>query len=134
MSDHPCPIVARSAELVAQLRQYFAFMVPHCILDLQRRGVTSAQEEARRLYAEPGFMDRLTYCEDMLHAPFGQDRRNSKLAYAEVIAAMSLMPGGVEAWGLHFDAARGPFYVKCLNAQPTTSVPNFGPLFSGVQP
>lgn len=112
-----------------QLRQYFAFMVPHCIADLQQHGVVDAQAEAQRLYAEPGFMDRLTYCESILHGPFDQDRNNSKLAYAEVIAAMSLMPGGVEAWGLRFDAAKGPFWVERVGAAPDRPMPDFGPLF-----
>lgn len=120
-------------ERAEQLRNYFALMVPVCILDLQCRGVTSAQEEARRLYALPGFMDRLTYCESMLHGPFDQDQNNSKLAYAEVMAALSLMPGGVEMWGLHFDAARGPFYCRRVTTNPITA-PDFGPLFAGEVP
>jgi hypothetical protein len=117
-----------------QLRKYFALMVPHCIADLHRRGVTDAQEEARRLYAQPGFMDRLTYCESMLHGRFDEDRNNSKLAYAEVIAAMSLMPGGVEVWGLRFDAARGPFWYALIPGGPVTASGAYGPLFAGVQP
>lgn len=113
-----------------ELQTYFALMVPHCILDLQKRGITDAQAAAKDLYAQPGFMDRLTYCEDMLTGPFDQDRRQSKLAYAEVIAAASLTPGGVEAWGLHFDAARGPFYSRCVSEPSSAGLPDFGPLFA----
>ncbi|OLV20135.1 hypothetical protein [Deinococcus marmoris] len=115
-----------------ELQIYFALMVPQCILDFQRRGITDAQAAAKELYAQEGFQDRLTYCEDMLHGPFDQDRRQSKLAYAQVIAAASLTPGGVEAWGLHFEAARGPFYSSRTPEASATVMLNFGPLFAGM--
>lgn len=97
------------------LRDWFAFMVPFYIEDVRRSG-KDPFEEARRLNDDPAFMERLMLCEDMMFG--GKDRRRSKDAYAEVIALLSFAPGGVKTWGLHFEAARGPFFVERVGDLP----------------
>lgn len=93
------------------VRDWFAFMVPFYIEHLRKSGKDPIQE-ARRMNADSAFMERILMCEDMLFG--GKDRKRSKEAYAEVIAVLSFMPGGVKTWGLHFEAARGPFYCQRL--------------------
>lgn len=96
------------------LRDWFAFMVPFYIEDFRRSGACPSAE-CRRLNADPDFMERILMCEPML---FGQkDVKRSKDAYAHLIAVLSFMPGGIKTWGLHFEAARGPWYVTRLTAQ-----------------
>lgn len=98
-----------------QLRDFLSMTVPIRIVEIRQSGCDPLAEiEAFR--SNPREMERLLLCEGTLFgASAAQPDRHSTGSLIHVLALLSFMPGGVKAFGLHFDAAQSWFYCRLID-------------------
>ena len=98
-----------------QLRDFLSMTVPIRIVEIRQSGCDPLAEIAA-FRSNPREMERLLLCEGTLFgASAAQPDRHSTGALIHVLSLLAFMPGGVKAFGLHFDAAQSWFYCRLID-------------------